>query len=241
LFNLAEQFQIALSASAKLKIFWALAAEALYKPPEIPIKALTMDFHFMANSRFVSRYIQQYRRKPINHAIPIISGGVNPEHFKFVPDHIKDYHILYYGSARPWKGTKIVQQAVAGRTQWKVLKMEGLNTPQEQMYTLYNRSNIFVSAALCEGFNFPILEAMACGCPVVCTDDGGNRDFVVNNENAVVVRRDATNIRNGIHRLLNDKELCIKLRPNGLVAAAEPRFQWDNIVDLLCKSVDSWL
>jgi glycosyltransferase involved in cell wall biosynthesis len=239
LFNLAEQFSSALGSNSKLKIFWVLAAEALYKPPEIPIKALTMDLHFMANSEFVSKYIKQYRRKQLPYVVPIISGGINPEHFKFVPEHPKDYHVLYYGSARPWKGTKIIQQAVTGR--WKVLKMEGLNTPQDQMYTLYNRSNVFVSAALCEGFNFPVLEAMACGCPVVCTDDGGNRDFVRNNENAIVVKRDAVNIRTGLTRLLNDKQLYLKLRTNGLHTAAESRFQWENIVDLFCKSVDNWL
>jgi glycosyltransferase involved in cell wall biosynthesis len=242
LFNLAEQYLLAKEANAKKKIFWVLAPEAMYKDATVPVRALQCDFFFMANSQFTVDYIKKYKTKPIRYEIPIIPGGINPDHFKHIPTIAKQYHVLYYGSARPWKGSRIIEGAIGvKRGKLKSLKMEGLNTPQTQLYHLYNSANIYVSAGQVEGFNFPILEAMACGCPVVCTDDGGNRDFVRPNENALVVQRDAIHISDGIHALLNDKELQTKFRNEGLKTAAEARFNWEDVTDKFEKVVNELL
>ena len=111
--------------------------------------------------------------------------------------------------------------------------MEGLGTPQNKMYTLYNRCTLFISAGQSEGFNMPCLEAMACGCPVVCTPDGGNADFVKHGYNAIVVNRTIGGIQDGVRLLINDKELRNKLRKNGLETAKHSKFNWDNITKKL--------
>ena len=228
IFNLAEQYKYALVAKAPIKVFWVLAAEAEYKIPEIPIKALKQDFYFLANSKFVVKYIKKHR-PDIDYAIPITPGGINPDHFKYVPAISKTKHVLYYGSARPWKGTTLIENALQG-TKLSSLKMEGLGTPQNQLYHLYNTCNIYISACQVEGFNFPILEAMACGCPVVCTDDGGNQDFVKANVNALVVPRRVKSIRQGILALTNDKDLQRRLRTEGLKTAQASKYDWNNVV-----------
>lgn len=231
IFNLAEQYKLAFEANAKKKFFWVLAPEAEYKTPAIPVKALTTGkFLFLANSTYVVNYIKHFVK--VDYDIPVIPGGINPSHFKYDPTIPKTYHVLYYGSSRPWKGTDLIENALRP-LKLKILKMDGLNTPQKDMYKLYNQSTIFVSACKKEGFNFPILEAMTCGCPVVCTDDGGSRDFVKHNINAIVAPRCISGIQGAIKKLIDNKDLRRKVRTNGLITARSPTFTWENCTNLL--------
>ena len=43
---------------------------------------------------------------------------------------------------------------------------------------LYQAADCYVSPYLAEGFNMPVLEAAACGLPVICTEGGPTDDFV---------------------------------------------------------------
>jgi L-malate glycosyltransferase len=52
---------------------------------------------------------------------------------------------------------------------------------------VYNVSSIYVCPSWSEGWGLPVLEAMACGCAIVTTDNGGVRDFVIDGENSIVV------------------------------------------------------
>ena len=51
---------------------------------------------------------------------------------------------------------------------------------------LYNISNILVTASLREGLAVNIMEAEACGLPVICSNTRGQRDLVKNNKNGFV-------------------------------------------------------
>lgn len=50
--------------------------------------------------------------------------------------------------------------------------------PPEQVATMLNAADLFVLASRSEGWCNAIAEALACGCPVVATDVGGNREIV---------------------------------------------------------------
>ena len=43
---------------------------------------------------------------------------------------------------------------------------------------LYQAADCYVSPYLAEGFNMPVLEAAACGLPIICTEGGPTDDFV---------------------------------------------------------------
>jgi glycosyltransferase involved in cell wall biosynthesis len=47
-----------------------------------------------------------------------------------------------------------------------------------RLVDLYNAAAVYVSAAQQEGFGLPVLEAMACGCPVVVSDISAHRELV---------------------------------------------------------------
>lgn len=51
------------------------------------------------------------------------------------------------------------------------------NMSQSELCQLYNVSDCYVSSYRAEGFNLPVLEALACGRPVIVTSGGSTDDF----------------------------------------------------------------
>ncbi|MDQ1511970.1 MAG: hypothetical protein QOG50_3814, partial [Actinomycetota bacterium] len=47
---------------------------------------------------------------------------------------------------------------------------------------IYNQSGVFICSSLSEGFGFCAIEAMAGGCAVVTTDNGGSDDYAIDGE-----------------------------------------------------------
>jgi glycosyltransferase involved in cell wall biosynthesis len=50
--------------------------------------------------------------------------------------------------------------------------------PSEDMAGLYNCLDAYVTTSIAEGFNLPMLEAFACGIPVICTDLPNHREIL---------------------------------------------------------------
>ena len=79
-------------------------------------------------------------------------------------------------------------------------------------------SNIFILTSLHEGFGIVFMEAMCYGLPVVCTNHGGQVDFLKNNENAVLIDvGDVEACRKGIEELFSNKELYKKCSDNNIL------------------------
>ena len=71
--------------------------------------------------------------------------------------------------------------------------------------------DVYVSTALWEGLPITLLEAMACGRPIVATDVGGNRDIVVDGETGILVPvGDPGTLARRVCELLNDP--CLRRR-----------------------------
>jgi hypothetical protein len=77
-----------------------------------------------------------------------------------------------------------------------------------------------------------ILEAMACGCPVVCTDADGNMDFCRDGENCLIVPKDdPLALARALERVLADPRRQEDLRQQGFATAQ--RYSWALTVDRL--------
>lgn len=61
------------------------------------------------------------------------------------------------------------QQKIKKMNEEKYVNLIGF-VPDEDLVLLYQQAEAFVFPTLSEGFGLPGLEAMACGCPVVCSD-----------------------------------------------------------------------
>jgi hypothetical protein len=53
-----------------------------------------------------------------------------------------------------------------------------LEFPHYQLGALYRSADAFVSVSHGEGWNMPLMEAMACGLPIIATDWGAHHEFV---------------------------------------------------------------
>jgi glycosyltransferase involved in cell wall biosynthesis len=70
------------------------------------------------------------------------------------------------------------------------------------------RADVFVLASLSEGISNAVLEAMACGLPIVTTDCGGMREAITDGvEGFVVPVRDSESMANALEKLIADKVL----------------------------------
>ncbi|MCO5388071.1 glycosyltransferase family 4 protein [Desulfosporosinus sp.] len=77
------------------------------------------------------------------------------------------------------------------------------STTDQELARLYAEADLFVYTSYFEAFGLPPLEAMACGTAVVTTDCGGNRDYVRNGENCLLVPpSDIEQLSAAIYRLL---------------------------------------
>ena len=92
--------------------------------------------------------------------------------------------------------------------------------------TAYSSSDIFISTSWWEGFGLPPLEAMACGCAVICSNSGGVNEFVVTGENCLTFEpKDEDALIKAIMRLANDEALRKSLALHGVETAE--KFRWE--------------
>jgi glycosyltransferase involved in cell wall biosynthesis len=93
----------------------------------------------------------------------------------------------------------------------------------EDLPLWYAAATVFTLPSLYEGFGMPLLEAMACGTPVVTTTSSSLPE-VVGDAGLMVPPTDAEALGAALLRLLNDAELRAELRERGFRQAR--RFSW---------------
>lgn len=93
---------------------------------------------------------------------------------------------------------------------------------------LYAEASVFVFPSFAEGFGLPVLEAMACGTPVV-TSNRSSLPEVAGSAALLCDPDDNESIAAGISKILRDTDLAEDLRRLGLRRASE--FSWDRTAD----------
>lgn len=96
--------------------------------------------------------------------------------------------------------------------------------PAETLPALYSGARAVVIPSLYEGFGLPILEAMACGAPVIASTTGGLRE-AAGDAALLVDPEDEPAIAVALQRLVDDAALRDDLRRRGTAHAA--RFTWE--------------
>ncbi|GIM94381.1 glycosyltransferase family 4 protein [Paractinoplanes toevensis] len=109
---------------------------------------------------------------------------------------------------------RIEERGLTGRVQ--VIETYG----HEQIATVMHASDVYVQPSHVEGLGLAVLEAMACGVPVVASDTDGLREVVVPQDSGLLVPvGDCSALAGGIVRLLSEQPLRQRLISGGLARA----------------------
>ncbi len=101
--------------------------------------------------------------------------------------------------------------------------------PDEDLPALYAGARAFAYPSLYEGFGLPLLEAMACGTPVLTSDRTAMPETA--GEAALLIDpHDSQALADGLERLLTDEPLRARLQAAGLSRAAA--YTWERAADL---------
>lgn len=104
------------------------------------------------------------------------------------------------------------------------------HVPRNHLPVIYSLADLFVMPSIYEGFGLPVLEAMACGTPVVCSAGGALLE-VAGDAAVTMPVQDANSLREAMATALADEALHQRLVANGLKRAAA--FPWKEAISKL--------
>ncbi len=106
--------------------------------------------------------------------------------------------------------------------------------PQAELVDLYRRSALVINPSYSEAFGMSLVEAMACGTPVVATRVGGMAGIVGDDREVgfLVDRGDVRGLADAVLELLRDADLRLSAGHRGR-RLVEERFTWERIATSL--------
>ena len=137
-------------------------------------------------------------------------------------------HDLVLVGATGWMNTSL-DQALAGLPSpvRARVRLEGF-VPAADLPSWYGAADVFAYPSLYEGFGLPVLEAMACGTPVV-TSAVSALPEVAGDAALLIPPGNAEALANAIRRILDDPNLAAGMSGRGLARAA--LFPWSRTAE----------
>lgn len=227
-------------------------------------RALRKATHIIADSHHTKNDIMKFIGYP-EKKITVIPLGI--DHDEFFNKKIKREKntILYVGSDVKRKNIELIIKAIAllakeipdiqfvkvGEAHDKVMreKLKNMATELnieknviwkdyvENLADEYNKATVFVFPSLYEGFGFPVLEAMACGCPVISSNRtslpelAGDAAIYVDGE-------DEKELATAIKSILKNKNLQRELQKKGSTQAK--KFTWEKCAEETVKIYEKY-
>ena len=136
-----------------------------------------------------------------------------------------DWQLALVGS--DWHGSDVVHAAAEKSPFTRDIRFLGF-VDDVALPTLYRAAEAMVYPSLFEGFGFPLVEAMACGCPVL-TSKRGSLAEVVGESAGIFGPEHVEEIVAALNRVTTDMEWCAHLRDAGSLNAG--RFNWNETAE----------
>jgi len=173
---------------------------------------------------------------------------------------IEPPYVLYVGTLQPRKNLRRLIEAfarvpppcrlvLAGSKGWmydEILRRAGElgigdrvlfpgYVPDKDLPALLSGAALFAFPSLYEGFGLPVLEAMACGAPVVCSDTSSLPE-VAGDAAILVPPTDTDALAAALNRVLTDADLRADLSRRGMERAR--LFTWRRCAEEILKALE---
>ena len=206
-----------------------------YSPRVVP-RVLAAAQRVIAVSEFTRQELNEMLRVP-DEKIRVVPNAVGDE-FTNVGEAAEGDYVLAVGTLEPRKNLERLVEAVqrtkrelrvVGARGWGGVEVGGNGVrwlgevSDRELARLYRGAACVAYPSLYEGFGIPVLEAMACGAPVVTTR-GTAMEEVADGAAVLVDARDPAEIAAGIERAATDRD---ELVARGLARASQ--FRWDAV------------
>lgn len=193
-----------------------------------------------SKSTFISRGFSENK-------LILVNYGADLEVFRPLPKKDKIFRVIYVGVCLR-KGIHYLLQAVHEMKlkNFEVLLIGNANDDSRQVLRkyrgdfkyiggishhelarYYSQGSVFVLPSLEEGFSLAMLEAMACGLPVIVSEHTGAKDIIrQGREGFVIPIRDSNVLKEKISYLYENQEICREMGINAR-KKIESSFTWD--------------
>jgi len=188
-----------------------------------------------------------------NQKIQVIYNGIDISEFKppKTKEKSKNLRILCVARLIKRKGISYLIKALGGlRNKNLILTIIGDGNEKENLINLakklkidnkvkflgsishseivkyYQQNDVFILPSLNEGMSNTILEAMACGLPIITTNVGGSKELIKNN-GFIVKPKSILGLKNAIENYLNNHNLLLKHGKESVKRAG--RMGWQKI------------
>ena len=149
---------------------------------------------------------------------------------------------------------ELINEHVIEKKKWSSIRKRFIYIPDTFNYTemndLYNACDTYVSPYIAEGFNMPVLEALACGLPVIVSEGGPTDDFT--NQDVALYPKTVSLKTTGLEErlqqyllivddlslqekmlyVLNNPDFVSSIHKLGPELVSE-KFTWDKVIDKL--------
>ena len=223
----------------------------------LPILAKRVRVIFTPSNTVKQKVVDRFG---VNHVV-VVPDGVNLSFFHpgapSCLDSLPERFILFVGTLQPRKNLQTLLKAwdeikneykdlwliiaggeakiFPGRHLTENERVQFLGyVPEDALHGLYAKSTVVVLPSLDEGFGLPILEAMACGTPVIASD-GGALPGTVGDAGLLFNTCDASGLSDAIRECLENQNLYSWLVAEGLDRVK--KFTWHASVEIIWKTL----
>lgn len=193
-----------------------------------------------------------------NNMITILPGGVDIREIKNISQSIEKYDVIFAGRLIKDKNVDVLLKAVfqvrktmpsvrcliigEGPEKDHLIELsselglqENVNfsafLEYDKVISIIKASKVLVLPSVREGFGMVVVEAFACGVPVITVRSEGNAASELVDGNGLIVDLDPVLLNEAILTIINDTEIHKKMSESALIKAKE--FDWENIVKQL--------